>query len=64
MEFISDIVKEDLADTKNGEIITNLNRERYSYWLSEIEKYIKCEGGNPKLLIDIFDNKSKSSIDG
>jgi len=59
-----DIAKEDLVDAKNGEIITNLNRERYSYWLSEIEKYIKCEGGNPKLLIDIFDNKSKSSIDG
>ena len=56
------IAQDDLIDTYNGEIITKLNRERYSYWLSEIEKYIKCEGGNPKLLIDIFENKSKSTI--
>jgi hypothetical protein len=62
MELI-EIAKKDLIDLKNGETITKLNRERYSYWLSEIEKYIKCEGGNPKLLIDIFENKSKSSID-
>lgn len=55
-----EIAKEDLLDTEHGEIVTKLYRERYTYWLTEIEKYIKCEGGNPKLLIDIFDNKSKS----
>lgn len=51
--------KEDLVDVRNGEAISDFNREKYLYWLSEIEKYIKCEGGNPKLLIDIYEDREK-----
>lgn len=51
------IIDQTLNDINKSRIIRYNLRERFNYWLSEIVKYITCEGGNPKLLIDISNNK-------
>ena len=51
------IIDQTLDDINKSRTIRYNLRERFNYWLSEIVKYITCEGGNPKLLIDISNNK-------
>lgn len=56
-EFI-DILQRTLNDISRSRSIKNYDRNKFNYWLSEIVKFIKCEGGNPKLLMDISNNRA------
>ncbi|MDC3324346.1 hypothetical protein OAV52_02445 [Planktomarina temperata] len=55
-EFI-EIIERTLSDINKSKSIKFYDRKKFKYWLSEIVKFITCEGGNPKLLIDISKNK-------
>lgn len=56
-EIFIKMVERTLKDINNSREIKHYDRSKYNYWLSEIIKYIKCEGGNPKLLMDISNNQ-------
>ena len=56
-EVFIKIIEQTLNDINKQRTISYNLRERFNYWLSEIVKYITCEGGNPKLLMDISNNK-------
>jgi len=56
-EIFINIIEQTLSDINKSRTIRYNLRQRFNYWLSEIIKYITCEGGNPKLLIDISNNK-------
>ena len=56
-EIIVAIIEETLDDIRTSRKIKKpKDRKKYTYWLTDIIKFIKCEGGNPKLLMDISNN--------
>ena len=51
------IIEKTLEDIRTSRKIKKpKDRKKYTYWLTDIIKFIKCEGGNPKLLMDISNN--------
>lgn len=56
-EIFLKIINHTLSDINKSRSIKHYDRNKFNYWLSEILKYITCEGGNPKLLMDISNNK-------
>jgi hypothetical protein len=55
------MIDKTLDDISKSRIIKNYERSKYNYWLSEILKFIRCEGGNARLLMDISNNLSRST---
>ena len=53
------MIDKTLADISRSRTIKNYARSKYNYWLSEILKFIRCEGGNPRLLMDISNNLNR-----
>lgn len=53
------MIDKTLADISKSRTIKHYERSKYNYWLSEILKFIKCEGGNPRLLLDISNNLNR-----
>ena len=56
-----DMIEKTIKDISQSRSVNGYDRSKYTYWLSEIVKFIKCDGGNPKLLIDISNNKKEPS---
>jgi len=52
------MIDKTLADISRSRTIKHYERSKYNYWLSEILKFIRCEGGNPRLLMDISNNQN------
>ena len=55
-EFIK-LIELTLNDINKSRSVKFYDRNKFNYWLAEIVKFVTCEGGNPKLLIDISKNK-------
>ena len=60
-ELIS-IIDKTLADISRSRTVKHYERSKYNYWLSEILKFIRCEGGNPRLLMDISNNLNRPTV--
>ena len=56
-----DMIEKTIKDISQSRSVNGYDRSKYTYWLSEIVKFIKCDDGNPKLLIDISNNKKEPS---
>ena len=60
-ELVS-MIDKTLADISRSKTVKNYERSKYNYWLSEILKFIRCEGGNPRLLMDISNNLNRPTV--
>ena len=56
-----EMINKTLSDISRSHSVKHNDRSKFKYWLSEIVKFITCEGGNPKLLMDISNNKDTSA---
>ena len=53
------MIDKTLDDISKSRTIKHYERSKYNYWLFEILKFIRCEGGNPRLLMDISNNLNR-----